>query len=182
MTIYLYIYIPIYLYTYMPDYKLATKQKRNFKLFHARGVVPVSPCLGRGSQDKFLRPWLSHLLHTTRCRFSPLGPGHWGSSWILLLSPRPWDFLDTPSTWCPPSSTTSPSRYSALAGYLNERGPTLCTTAAAYWRIIGDLANPDSISHSFFLESWKPEHIWQEQGFASLTQLRRNNGVDGHNG
>ena len=27
--------------------------------------------------------------------------------------------------------------------------PTLCTTAAAYWRIIGDLANSDSISHSF---------------------------------
>ena len=58
--------------------------------------------------------------------------------------------LPAPSTWCPPSSTTSPSRYySALAGYLNERGPTLCTTAAAYWRIIGDLANSDSISHSF---------------------------------
>ena len=34
--------------------------------------------------------------------------------------------LPAPLTWCPPSSTASPSRYSALAGYWNERGPNVC--------------------------------------------------------
>ena len=117
----------------MPDYKLATKQKRNFKLFHARGVVPVSPCLGRGSQDKFFglgcpiyctQPGVASLLLVL-----VIGGLLGFCSCLLVL----WTFwthlrsdLPAPLTWCPPSSTASPSRYSALAGYWNERGPNVC--------------------------------------------------------
>ena len=58
--------------------------------------------------------------------FPPPGPGHWRSSWILLLSPPSLDFLDTPSSrpviFCHLVSTIylHESLKVLSAGYLNE--------------------------------------------------------------
>ena len=81
--------------------------------FMLEAVFRLVPVLVEGVRTNVFR--LGCPVYCTQL-FPPPGPGHWRSSWILLLSPPS---LSSSATSCPPSTSTSPSRYSALGIWMS---------------------------------------------------------------